>query len=115
MKIQGRVTIKKDGVTLNTKPGAEIQMGGFPRTFVPNDQGGGGHMEGELIPGQITCTVIVDEKFRADGFDGTDLTLEWIADNGLAYTINEGFLTNPLTISKGEAQVVYQGLPAVQI
>ena len=115
MKIQGRVTIKKDGASLNTKNGAEVQLGGHPRTWVANDQGGGGHMEGELIPGQISCTALVDGKFRAVGFDGTDLTIEWIADNGLTFVIREAFLTDPGSIANGEHQLVYQGLPAVQL
>lgn len=116
MHIQGRVTIKKDGTVLNTKPGAEIQMGGHPRTFVANDQGGGGYQEGEFMPCQITCTVLVDEDFSNDGFDGTDLTIEWIADNGLAFVCREAFLTNPEgAIANGERQLIYQGQKAVPL
>lgn len=115
MKIQGRVTIKKNGVSLNSKNGATIALGGIPRTFVANDQGGGGDKEGETVPCEITCTVIVDEDFRASGFNGRDLTIEWIADNGLVFVCNEAFLTTPLSISDGECQVTYQGLPATQL
>lgn len=115
MHIQGRVTVKKDGVSLNSKNGAEISMGGHPRQWVANDQGSGGYQETECQPGQVSCTVLVDEDFTANGFDGTGLTIEWVADNGLAFVIREAFLTDRLSISNGECPVVYQGQPAVQL
>ena len=115
MKIQGRVTLKKDGTTLNTKNGAEIQLGGIPREWVANDQRGGGHREGECMPGVVTCTVLVDQNFVASGFDGDDITIEFITDNGLTFVIREAAMKDPLSISNGECQVVYQGLPAEQI
>ena len=114
-QIQGRATIKKDGVALNTKNGATIALGGTPRAWVANDQRGGGYQEGETIPGSVTCTVLVDEDFRADGFDGTGLTIEFVADNGLVFVVREAFLTDPLSISAGECEVVYNGQPAVQL
>lgn len=114
-QIQGRATIKKDGAALNTKNGAEIALGGIPRAWVANDQGGGGYQEGETIPASVTCTVLVDEDFRADGFDGTGLTIEFVADNGLTFVIRDAFLTDPLSISSGECQVVYNGSPAIQL
>ena len=115
MRIQGRVTIKNDGVSLNSENGAEIMLGGIPRAWVGNDQGGGGYQEGVVMPGQVSCTVLVDELFRAEGFDGTNLTIEFNADNGLAFVIREAFLTDRLSISNGKCAVVYQGQPAVQL
>lgn len=115
MQIQGRVTIKKDGVSLNSKNGASIALGGHPRTWVSNDQGGGGYKEGELMPCEITCTVLVDDTFRASGFDGTGLTLEWVSDNGLVFVSNEAFLADTLSLSDGECPVKYVGLPATQL
>lgn len=115
MHIQGRVQIKKDGVTLNSKNGASIKLGGTPRVWVANDQGGGGYQEGETVPCEITCTVLVDQNFKDNDLGGTGLTMEWVADNGVAFVCREAFRTTPGELSNGECPLTYQGLPAVQL
>ena len=115
MGIQGRATIKKNGASLRTKNGATLQLGGTVRTWVADDQLSGDYQEGENQPGGVECTVMVDSNFRSDGLDGTGLTIEFVADNGLTWIINDAFLTDPSSISNGECAVVYHGKKAEQL
>lgn len=113
--IQGRATIKKDGVAMRTKNGASLMLGGIVRTWVSDDQRGGDYQEGETQPGGVTCTVMVDANFRSAQLDGTDLEIDFEADNGLVWRISKAFLTDPSSISNGECEVTYHGQPAVQL
>ena len=113
--IQGRATIKKNGVAIRTKNGASLMIGGVPRSWVADDQLSGDYQEGENQPGGVECTVLVDSTFRSDGFDGTDLTIEFVADSGQVWVINKAFLTEPMRISNGECQVIYHGQKAQQL
>lgn len=113
--IQGRAVIKKGGVTLRTKPGATLMLGGTPRAWVADDQGSGDYQQGEAMPGGVTCTVMVDENFRAADLDGTNLEIDFEADSGQVWRITKAFLTDPSSISNGECEVTYQGQPAIQL
>lgn len=112
---QGRATIKKDGVSLVTANGATIMFGGRPRESVSDDQGGIHYREGDTTPGGVRCTVLVTEDFRQANVEGTGLTVEFVADTGQTYIINDAFLSTPLEMSNGQVEVEYMGQPAVEV
>ena len=113
--IQGRATIKKDGVALRTRPGATLMLGGPTREWVADDQRSGDDKEGEVQPGGVTCTIMVDASCRSAGFDGRGLEIDFEGDNGLVWRISKAFLTAPGSISNGECELTYHGQPAVQL
>lgn len=114
-QLQGRATIKRDGVSFVTANGATLMFGGRPREAVSDDQGRIHYREGETTPGGVRCTVLVDADFRQANVNGADLTVEFVADTGQTYVINEAFLVTPIELSNGQVEVEYQGQPAVEV
>lgn len=114
-QIQGRATIKKDGVAFRSQNGATLMVGGTPRESVPDDQGRIAYRQGDTVPGGVRCTVLVDEDFEASFFDSTNVTIEFVTDNGLTFVVTDAFLTTPLEVSGGTCEVEFQGQPATQL
>lgn len=113
--IQGRALIKRDGKAYRSLPGATLQLGGPVREWVADDQRGGDHREGASEPGGVTFTIMVDANFRSAALDGTELEIDFEADNGLVWRISKAFRTTPGSISNGEHELTFQGQPAVQL
>lgn len=113
-QIIGQARVKADGDTLQTKPGASLELGGPVRTAQRGDYEAGGFSE-ETAESKLSCTLLVKR-----GTSLTDLrridnaTVTFEADTGQVYIIRNAYVADGITLTAGGegATVVFQGPPA---
>lgn len=111
----GRVTVRVNGSTLESKPGATADLGGTTRDPVVNDQDMG--FKETPKPSRIECEIAVK---RGSTFEAlrtlTDATLVYEADTGQRYIIKDGYTAETLQLT-GDAgmKLVLMGKPAEEI
>lgn len=97
----GRVKISANGVVLDTKPGASINLGGVKRTPVTNDHDMGNSES--LEPSQIKCEVSLKKGERLEPLRTmTGATCVFECDTGQRYIVKDAFTTDTLEITGGE-------------
>lgn len=108
-KKTGRVTVKLDNVTLRSKPGASMDMGGVKREYGVTDQGVTYFSE-EYVNSMIECTLVhmADTDLIALR-DTTDATITFECDTGPVYTMPGGGLVEPPKLQNGECPVKFVG------
>lgn len=110
----GRIIIKLDGTTLQSKQGARLQVGGIQREADISDQGQTFWME-RYAPAQVVATLIhtaqTDLEALRDFAGGTVL---FECDTGRRYTVPNAFVTELGELTNGEIEVTIAGDPAVQ-
>jgi len=112
-QITGRVKVKIDGELLRSKAGASIQIGGFKRNPMPNDQGTT-DFKVENTAAQVKCTiqhVASTDLFAIRAFQGGTLIFE--TDTNVVYTVPGAFTEEVGDLKDGEVEVTFGGDPAV--
>lgn len=116
-KLLGRVKIVVDGVRYRTKKGARLKVGGTVRTPVTSTDGTVFFTE-DIEPSELTFTVLhtVDTDAAAIHSGSTEKTVQFIGDNGVSYSVGNGFSTTPPEIGdEGEVSFTFVGDPAVKL
>jgi uncharacterized repeat protein (TIGR04076 family) len=113
----GRVAIRVNGITLDSRPGAIINLGGTQRNAVVNDINMGFSEENK--PSQIDCEVSIKE---GDSFDFlrnmTEATCVFECDTGQQYVVRNAYTANPLELSGnegGRVKLSIMGEPAEEV
>ena len=111
----GRVKIEVNGRRYRTKKGARLMTGGITRTPVTASDGTV-HWTEDVEAASCTFSVL-----HASDIDVTEIhaltgvTINFIADNGIAYVMPNGFSTKPPEINDdGEAPFEFAGDPAIK-
>jgi len=114
-KFLGRATITVDGIELQSKPGASIDIGGPKRSPITLDSGAVGFSE-EPMPSQVDCEIVMDKDTRLAAMrDWDDVTISFACDTGQRYIIANAFSLNPpkATAKDGGAiPLTFNGPPA---
>lgn len=114
-KSTGRVSVKVNGVTLRSAPGASIKIGGVTREAVPNDQGTVDYRE-TTEAAEVSATLIHTAETDLIGlrnFVGGTVNFE--TDTGVVYVVGDAFVTELGELSEGEVEVTFGGNPAEQV
>lgn len=105
-----------DGLSLKSKEGAEIDIGGMNREAAIAD-GIVADFTEEPVPAQLTATLLHGAqsdliKIR----DATNVTIVFSSDTGVKYVMRGAWCSKPpkLKGGKGECDVEFQGPPAIQ-
>jgi hypothetical protein len=117
MQVTGTCIIQQDGMSLRSKDGAKLAMGGKERTAV--------YADGLLLgPSEkpIASTVTATLAHTADSDlisinDAKNVTLTFLCDTGKRYVVRGAFCTKPceLTGGEGEVEVEFMGQPAAEV
>jgi hypothetical protein len=111
----GRITIKVDGDSLQSKEGASLQVGGIQREPVMSDQGGIFHKE-KFEPSMIQATLIHTTQTDLDTLRAlTSATINFEGDDGVVYVVRGAFFTSAGELSNGEISVSFAGQPAERV
>lgn len=114
MKSTGRVTVKMNGATLRSRPGASINIGGVTREEVENDQGTVDYRESTKAS-EVTATLVhtaETDLIALRNFVGGTINFE--TDTGAVYVVGGAFTKEVGDLSEGEVEVTFGGNPAEQ-
>ncbi len=114
-KKTGRITVSINNRALESKKGAELDLGGRRRTPMNSDQGTIFFTE-EIVHSMVKFTLIhtSESELRALS-DVVDETITFICDTGTVYSIANAFCTGPPKLKDGEATFEFAGRPAEEI
>lgn len=115
-KLTGTAILRLDGVSIRSKAGAKLMLGGFERTPQYADGVMVGYTE-KPVHSQVDCTVMHDSQTDLDALSNvTSGTIRFECDSGPVYVISSVFSLKPaeLTAGDGDVSVSYAGQPAVQ-
>lgn len=117
MQIAGRVTIQRDGQTLRSAPGADIDLGGIKRDGQADDHNV--NYTESLTPAVVTCKVNLAQGESVEALRNmTDATVTFALDIGQTYIVQHAFTTNTLKLTAGQNGIVdleIQGDPATEV
>ena len=98
MKMIGKATIKAAGNTLNSMPGAKLNLGGVSREPVVGANKVLGYAE-KVVEASVECTVSLGQGESLKKLDFSDATVTFIADTGQVWSLPNAFLTNTLEVT----------------
>lgn len=109
-RVTGRAFISVNGSRLRSREGAKLMFGGFEREAVVGDDSIHGFSEKRAVPG-IECSIshMADTDLAALR-DTTDASVQFEADTGRVYVLRGAWIANPIEMSNGEVQLVFNGL-----
>lgn len=116
-QVVGQVKIKIDGDTLQSKPGATLEIGGPARTAQRGDYQAGAFSE-ETTESKVTCTLLMKKSVSLTAIRNIDnATITFEADIGKTWLIRGGYSAEAPTLTAGGegANVVFQGPPAEEL
>lgn len=112
-KITGLVSIKVNGATLRSKPGASLKPGGEIQKAETDSSGFAGHSVDEIKPGEIKCTllhagdtdVVTLQRIR-------DATVVFETDSGQTYLVRQAGTEGEVEMKGKEVDITFTGAPA---
>lgn len=116
-QVFGQARIKVDGETIDTKPGASLELGGPVRSAQRGDYNAGSFSE-ETTESKLTATLQVKRGTRVTDIRNIDnATITFQADTGQTYIVRNGYCADGITVTSGGegAAVVFQGPPAEEL
>ncbi len=116
-QVLGQARIKVDGDTLDTKPGASLELGGPVRTAQRGDFSASGFSQ-EETESKLTCTLLIKRGTRVTDLRNIDnATITFQADTGQTYIIRNAYVADGITVTAGGegAAVVFQGPAAEEL
>lgn len=111
----GRVTVRVNGEGLESKPGANIDLGGITRESIVSDQGMG--FKETPKPSRVECEMSVKRGTSVEALRTlTDATLVFDTDTGQSYIVRNAYTaeTPKLTGDAGWS-LVFMGDPAEEV
>lgn len=116
-QLTGRVTITVNGIARESNKGAKLDPGGITRSSQTSDQNVN-HSEA-LRPAKVECEFPWTAGLSLTELnDIKDATVQFQADTGKSWVINNAFRSGELTGTSGDngnVPVVFEGDPAVEI
>lgn len=113
-QVTGRVTVKLNGASLKSRPGASIDIGGVTREPVENDQGTVDYRE-TTRASVVTCTLVHTSDLDLIALRNfVNGTLLFECDSGPKYVVPGAFVQEIGELSEGEVEVTFGGSPAEQ-
>lgn len=110
----GRVTVRANGVVLDSKPGATLDLGGIARAEVVNEQNMG--FSETKRPSRIECVVAMKVGDSIEPLRNiTDSTAVFECDTGQQYVIKGVYTVETLTLSSEGTKLVLAGEPAEEL
>ena len=114
--VTGTVIVRYNNLSISSKPGAKLDLGGYTRTPVFADGvliGSSSKPEASKVSCTLAHTSSSDLDTLNNAFDGT---LLFETDSGVTFTIRNAFLVKPpeLTGDGGDVAVEFAGQPAVK-
>lgn len=113
----GRAKISANGKTIETAPGASLDVGGIKNNTVVTGSKIG--RSEELVPSVVNCTTSLEAGMSLDDLrDLKDATVIFECDTGQSYVIRNAFRTDTTTLkdgSGGEVTIVINGAPAEEL
>lgn len=114
MQQTGRVFISLNGQRIRSKEGASLNIGGPRRDAAVSDAGVDGFSE-SIVPPRVACKINhnpgISLKQLQDFKDGT---LVFETDTGKVFTITEAWTAEPPEMTKGEIDLVFQGVECLE-
>ena len=114
----GKAIIKIDGQSLETMPGASLDIGGVTRTTLVGDHKVQGQFE---TPKQsrLECEISVGTQTRLSQMRGwEDVTISMECDTGQQYVVQGAWLLDPAVLKTnegGRVPLVFEGPPAEEL
>lgn len=113
MQRAGKCRIKIGGVTLDTMPGATVNVGGDTRTTTTGSNEVLGYSSAPM-PARVECTVSLKAGQNIREFDQADATITVELDTGQIYSGANMWLAEPPSFTQGEGgpvRLVFEGKP----
>ena len=102
MQRMGRATIKVDGNTLETLPGATLDIGGSMRNTVVGADRVLGYSEAPA-PAELECRISLGKGITLEDLRNvTAATIQFEADTGQTYIMRNAWLAEPPKITQGD-------------
>jgi hypothetical protein len=117
MQRAGRVRIKLGSQTLDTMPGATVNIGGNNRATTVGANKVLGYSEAPM-QSRVECTVSLAAGQSIKDFDLNDVTVTAEVDTGQVYSGRNMWLTEPPSFTQGEGgpvRLVFEGQPMEEI
>lgn len=107
-KYLGRVAVRFNGLVLDSKPGASIDLGGTQRDSVVNEHTMG-YTESPK-PGSVECELALKAGDSVDQFRNvTNATLVFETDTGQRYIVRNAYVSDTLSISASGVKLKFMG------
>lgn len=109
----GKVRIKLGSQTLDTMPGATVNIGGNNRTTQVGSNKVLGYSEAPM-QARVECTVSLAKGKSIKDYDLADVTVTVEVDTGQVYSGANMWLTEPPSFTQGEGgpvRLVFEGAP----
>jgi hypothetical protein len=115
-QVIGIATIKINGKTQRTAPGASLDVGGVTRNPVNSGRANDFAFSETPAPSTLECEVFHDDAFNADDYrNAKDVTILFEADTGQTYIVKNATCIAPPVIKAGaNVPLKFNGPPAVQ-
>lgn len=113
MQRAGKCRIKMGGVTLDTMPGATVNVGGNNRSTVTGSNDVLGYSQAPS-PARVECSVALKAGQNIRDFDQASATITVELDTGQIYSGADMWLTEPPSFTQGEGspvRLVFEGKP----
>ena len=116
-QVIGIAIIKVDGEPLRSEAGAAMDIGGLNRNEQVADRGDIG-FSGQVKASQTDCVIQLDSTTSLTKIAGwSDVTINFEADTGQAYSVAHAFLKNTPKVTAGQGGKValtFMGPPAIE-
>lgn len=110
----GRAKIKANGVVLDTKPGASLDLGGIQRDSVVNEHSMG--FTETPKPARLECELALKRGDSVEQFRNlTDATIVFECDTGQSYIAKGGYTTETISLSSNSVKLVFMAQPAQEM
>jgi hypothetical protein len=112
MQQTGRVTVKADGDTMRSKPGASIDIGGEEREGGMTDQKVF-YFKEKLNPAMVKCTLIHCSDTDVKKLRSLkNIEVQYETDTGVVLTVANAVTAKIGELANGEVDVTFTGSPA---
>lgn len=112
----GTCVVRMDGLSLQSKDKAKIEIGGFERTAVYTDHSFAGFVE-KPICSKVTFTAAHSATLDLIAIrNAKNVSIEFETDGGVAFLVANAFCVKPpeLTGGDGDVAIEFMGKEAVQ-
>lgn len=111
--ITGLVSIKVNGATLRSKPGASLKPGGKIKKAEMDSNGFAGHSVDEIKPGEIKCTLLHAGDTDVVALQQiSDATVVFETDSGQTYLVRQAGTEGEVEMKGKEVDITFTGAPA---
>lgn len=112
-KVTGLCKVKVNGVTLRSKPKAELKVGGPKQKAATDVNGFVGHEVEEIMPAEIKTTLVCDENTNPVALQQINgATVIFEADSGQSYMIRNAGTEGEVSWKGAEVEITLSGAPA---